>query len=50
MQRQKHTSSAGAPQPDPHSSEIIRQLELFPVEVLEAALLALRLREAEAVK
>jgi len=36
-----------SPQAKPDSEEIIRQLEQFPVEVLEAALLVLQMRQAK---
>ena len=45
---QNNDSAALAPsQVRPGSEEIIRQLEEFPVEVLEAALLVLQMRQTK---
>ena len=44
---QKNDSTTPVSQTRPGSEEIIRQLEEFPVEVLEAALLVLQMRQTK---
>jgi len=45
---QENDSTKPAPLPaKPSSEDMVRQLAEFPVEVLEAALLVLRMRQAE---
>ncbi len=44
---QNHSALPTSPPTQPSSEEIIRKLEQFPVEVLEAALFVLQMRQTK---